>query len=260
MSLDYLYKPFQFFLITILGTWLSWFSVAYLSHRDGNKALQLILGIVGLCVPFIVSISMIYGSKSHELIRDFWERLFLFRLSSKSLILIFAVIPAAFFLSTAISLLFGKSATQFTFASQFNVMKGWSILGLVIALVLAPAVEELGWRGYGVDSLRSHFNLFYTSMLFAILWGLWHLPLFFIKGYYHHELWNLHIVYVINFFVSLFPAVILFNWIFYHSARSIPAVILVHAMINALAVLFQTEQLTKCIFTILLCLIAAFFI
>jgi membrane protease YdiL (CAAX protease family) len=51
--------------------------------------------------------------------------------------------------------------------------------------VYAPAVEELGWRGYGMDSLRSCFSLFTASLYFALLWALWHLPLFFINNYYH---------------------------------------------------------------------------
>ncbi len=51
----------------------------------------------------------------------------------------------------------------------------------MVILFLAPTLEELGWRGYGVDSLRSKFSLFKTTMLFAVIWGLWHLPLFFIQ-------------------------------------------------------------------------------
>ena len=30
----------------------------------------------------------------------------------------------------------------------------------MIILVLVPVLEELGWRGYGVDSLANRFSLF----------------------------------------------------------------------------------------------------
>jgi membrane protease YdiL (CAAX protease family) len=134
-------------------------------------------------------------------------------------------------------------------------MDGQVLLSVLI-LFLAPTFEELGWRGYGVDSLRSKFDLFRTTMLFAILWALWHLPLFFIKGYYQHELWNTGIVYVINFFVSILPATILMNWMYYRNDRSIAAAILFHFMFNLFSVLFQTEQFTKCIITIVLLIVS----
>lgn len=249
----YSYKPIQYFLITIVGTWIPWFVAAYFSHQKGKEKLQMLFGLCGLLVPFIVALVMIYGSRNSEFIKDFWGRLFLYRIQPSSLIMIVLVIPAVFFLATALSLLFGKSPEQFALAKEFSVMKGWKILGLVIPFFMAPVLEELGWRGYGVDSLRVHFNLFSTSMLFALLWGLWHLPLFFIKGYYQYELWNLNIVYVINFFVSIIPMAIIINWVYYNSSRSILIAILVHSAVNIISIIFKTEQFTKCIFTILLC-------
>ncbi len=257
MSLAYSYKPVQFYLATFVCTWIPWFIAAYLSHQRGKEKLQLLCMLTGLLVPFIAALVMIYASRNHRLIQDFWHRLFLYRIDQSSLFIIFVAIPAAFFGGVALSLLFGKSVEQFELAKELNVMKGWQTLSLLIPVFFAPALEELGWRGYGVDSLRSNFNLFYTSMLFAFLWGLWHLPMFFVKGYYHHELWNLNIIYVINFFISMIPAAILINWIYYRNNRSIMIAILVHALFNALAVFFKAEQFTKCIITVLLCGVSA---
>ena len=132
-------------------------------------------------------------------------------------------------------------------------MKGWSLLGIAIPLLLAPIIEEIGWRGYGVDSLRAYFNLFTASALFGFLWALWHAPAFFVKDYYHNQLWNLGIIYVINFFVSVFVVAILMNWVYYKTGRSIPAVILFHSALNLSSILFKTEHFTKCIVTVLLC-------
>ena len=95
-----------------------------------------------------------------------------------------------------------------------------------------------------------------TVVAVSILWALWHVPLFFTNGYYQHGLWNTSIVYVINFFVQIFAAAILINWIYYKSNRSIAAAILFHFMFNLFSVLFQTEQFTKCIITIILLIIS----
>ncbi|MCX6049291.1 MAG: CPBP family intramembrane metalloprotease, partial [Chloroflexi bacterium] len=103
---------------------------------------------------------------------------------------------------------------------------------------------------------RSKFSLFKTTLIFGILWALWHLPLFFTNGYYQHDLWNTGLVYVINFFAQVFVATILMNWIYYKNNRSISAAILFHFMFNLFSVLFQTEQFTKCIITVVLLIIS----
>lgn len=260
MSIAYTYKPTLFFFITFAFTWISWFIAAYFSYQPEKDSLKLLFAFLGLFVPGIVALCMLYTSKNPMLIQDFWHRLTLFKINQGSLIMILVIIPAAFFIATAISLLFGKSTEQFALAAGPNVLQGSHLLSLIISIFLAPVLEEIGWRGYGVDSLRAYFNLLYTCLLFGILWSLWHLPLFFIKGYYHYELRSLNVVYVLNFFISIIPAAILLNWIYYKSFRSILVAIFAHAMLNALSTSFKTEPFTKCIFTILLSVVACIII
>ena len=46
------------------------------------------------------------------------------------------------------------------------------------------------------------------------------------------------------------------NWMYYKNNRSISAAILFHFVLNLFSVLFQTEQFTKCILTIILLVIS----
>ena len=211
--------------------------------------------IPGLFAPCIATLIMLSGANNKELRKNFWARLSLSKIKLSYLPAILLIMPFALFLATALSLLFGQSADQFRLSSEFATMGGQAVLTLVI-LFLAPTFEELGWRGYGVDSIRSKFNLFTTTMLFGVLWGLWHVPLFFTNGYYQHELWTTSIVYVINFFAQILVATMVMNWLYYRNNRSITAAILFHFMLNLFSVLFQTEQFTKCIITIILLVIA----
>lgn len=247
----YLYHPVVFFLITISVALALGPITAYLSQK-GMGQFQMPLLLFGLCVPCITSIVMIYASHNEVLIQDFWERLKDFKISSAYLMVILLLMPCILFLATGVSLFFGYSSDQFSFASDFSVMKGWAVLGIAIPLILAPIIEEVGWRGYGVDSLRAFFNLFTTSVLFGLLWAVWHLPTFFIEGYYQNQLWKMGMLYVFNFFVSVFVIAILMNWIYYKTGRSIPAVILFHSVLNLSSMLFKTEPFTKCIVTVLL--------
>lgn len=250
-----LYHPVWFYLITITIAFALGPITTYLCDRKGLKQLQFPLLLLALCVPCITAITMIYSSHSEVLIGDFWRRLFLIHWNPVYLLFILLFMPCIICLATWISLFFGYSKEQFSLTKELSVMKGWSILGIVIPLILAPLVEELGWRGYGVDSLRVYFNLFTTSLLFGFLWAVWHLPAFFMKGFYHNQLWHQGKIYVLNFFVSVFVVAILMNWVYYKTGRSIPAVILFHSILNLSSMVLRTEQFTKCIATLLITIV-----
>ena len=130
-------------------------------------------------------------------------------------------------------------------------------MGLLIGVIIAPTFEELGWRGYGVDSLAKRGRtLFASTMIYAVLWAVWHVPLFFINGYYHIEMLQANVIYAVNFFVGIFPMAFLHNWMYYKNSRSIPAIILFHAMDNLSMSVLQTEQFTRCIVTVILIVIS----
>ncbi len=255
MIKQYTYKPLHFFASVFFLTWIAGFIAAYASYQSGMQAIQLLLMLFSMLVPAIVALTMIYSSGSGALKQDFIQRLCTNRINWNYIPFMLLLMPIVLYVATTISVFFGYSAEQFKLSSDFNVLKGQTIVGLLF-LLLAPLFEEIGWRGYGVDSLRSKLNLFNTTMLFALLWALWHLPLFFINGYYQNQLWHTGIVYVVNFFLSMLPAAILLNWIYYKNNRSIWAVVLFHFMINLFSVLFRTEQITKCIITLLLLVVS----
>jgi membrane protease YdiL (CAAX protease family) len=257
MKINYQYKPFKYFFITLLVTWISLFAAAYCSHTEGLESYQIPVMLPGLFTPFIVAMFMIYGSKNKELKKDFKARLFDLKLIKPNFwVAILLIMPFALILATAMSLLFGQSIKQFSLSPEFTVFGAEAFLTLVV-LFLAPTFEELGWRGYGVDSLKRGKSLMKTTLIFALLWNLWHIPLFFIKDYYQYELIHMNFIYALNFVVSLIPASILMNWIFYKNGRSIIAIIIFHSMLNLFSVLLQTEQFTKCIITIILLVISA---
>lgn len=249
------YHPIVFYLIVMISALVLCPMSAYLSNHQRSKEFLLPLMFFGISVPAITALILIFSSNDKALISDFWRRLLLFKINFPYFLFILLLMPCAIFFATWISLFFGYSTEQFHITKEMSVMKGWSILGIVIPLVAAPLIEELGWRGYGVDSLRVNFNLFHTSILFGVLWGAWHLPAFFVKGYYQNELWNLGVIYVINFFASCIVLSFLMNWVYYKTDRSIPAIVLFHALANFSSMVLRTEQFTKCIVTMILSVI-----
>jgi uncharacterized protein len=253
------YRPVQFFLLAFLLSWAPWFAAAYCSYQDKMDGCQMLFLLIGLFGPSVSTLILLWTPKDKILRTDFWDKLKFNKINPLFLPILVLIVPGIVFLATFISLGFGLSADQFALTSTFKIMEEHGLLSLLI-LFLAPTFEELGWRGYGVDSLTSYFNIWTTSIIFGSLWALWHLPLFFIKGYYHHQLWETNIIYVINFFVSVLAASILMNWIYFKNSRSIIAAILFHFFLDLFYVVFRIEPFTKCIATILMLIVVAFLV
>jgi len=53
------------------------------------------------------------------------------------------------------------------------------LIFLVLALISGAMGEELGWRGFALPWLQTRFGALSASLVVGIVWGLWHLPLWF---------------------------------------------------------------------------------
>jgi len=248
MEKQYQYKPVLFYFLVAVLTWIPWFAAIRLSYGENGEAYASLLNLLGLLAPTATALILVFFFGTPALKADFKDRFInLRRLSPTYLIVLFATPPIVVFFSIWLSLFFGQSSDQFGLVGDPA-----GILPLIIlALILAPLIEETGWRGYGVDSLRSRMGPLGTSLWFGVLWSLWHAPLVFIKGTYHYDLANMeNPIYLANFFVSVIPVAVLANWLYYKHNRSIIAGMLTHSMLNGMAVLFNATQFTKCIVTV----------
>jgi uncharacterized protein len=257
MKSSYNFKPFKFFLIAILITWISWLVAAYFSYRSGNEADQVlsILELAGLFGPFIASIWLIFTSNSKELKQNYLKRLFDLRLIKLSSLPAFLLIfPAVMVVSVWIShLFFGRSLDQLAIAKAATFKAG--LLPIPVMLFGAALLEELGWKGYGVDSLRGKKTFLNVTFIYAVLWATWHLPLFAINGYYHNMILRANPLFALNFIISVFPVAFIGNWLWYKNKGSILTVALFHASCNFQG-LFHLGQFTECIETIILIVVA----
>lgn len=101
--------------------------------------------------------------------------------------------------------------------------------------------EEIGWRGYALPRLQQRYPALTATLLLSILWGLWHMPLFFYMdqpsidiplgglpqfSYLYQPLMNT------LWFLGLAAGAIVFTWLFNSSQGSILMVILFHGSYN----------------------------
>ncbi|NMB56253.1 MAG: CPBP family intramembrane metalloprotease [Leptolinea sp.] len=250
-----IYKPTRFFFIIYLVTYISWFIAAYISYQPDGEALYTPFMLPGLVAPFLTALWMIRSSHSKEMWKQFTGRLFnLHLINLTGFLPSLLIIPAAILISTFISIALGGDPHQLQFSEGFSFSIG--LLPSLLVLVLAASFEELGWRSYAMDSLHSTRSYFPASLIFALLWAGWHLPLFFINGTYQNLIALENIWYAVNFVVSTIPMAIIISWICRLNRGSIAAAILFHFFINLSQEALQITQGTKCIETAIISLIA----
>jgi membrane protease YdiL (CAAX protease family) len=253
--------PFLFYFLATLTPWLFWFAAGYVSHLEPEQgyhaALVSLLGFIGLVSPVVIAYWMM--AKDEYLKNDFYRRLFTLR-SVKPLYLFLTLflMLGSILLAQAISLLFGYSADQFVITGEFTFTSG--VFPIWALLIVAPLLEELAWHSYGTDCLRNRFNLFKTSIIFALFWGLWHMPLSFIDNYYHSNVVETGWIHGVNFLVSLFPFVLIMNWLYYKTGRNILVAIVFHITAGFFNEIFATHPDSKVIQTGVLTVLTVFII
>jgi uncharacterized protein len=106
-------------------------------------------------------------------------------------------------------------------------------LGLValigFILIIGPLPEEIGWRGYLLDRLQVRWNALTASLVLGLVWWSWHLPLFWLPGYF--DAFG-RAPTPLALLSGILPSAILYTWVYNNTRRSVLAVLLLHFMQN----------------------------
>jgi len=97
---------------------------------------------------------------------------------------------------------------------------------LLILLLGGPLGEEFGWRGWAWPELRHRHGWRTASLVLGVVWGLWHLPLFFIEGTLQSRLP------VLPFLASAIALSVVFGWLSERSEGSVLPALTLHTAVN----------------------------
>ncbi len=93
---------------------------------------------------------------------------------------VWLVVPGTAAVAVACAVLApGASPSTAAWARYTGAPAGGLVEVVVLVLVVNGLGEETGWRGFLADALLPRLGLRGTSLAVAVVWGLWHLPLFF---------------------------------------------------------------------------------
>lgn len=131
--------------------------------------------------------------------------------------------------TSLINSLFNSTATDFTGIGMSDEFPQFSFIGFFLYNLISFGYgEEVGWRGYALPLLQKKVNPFWASVILALGWAAWHIPLFFYRpGYLGMEIGD-----IFGWLMSLLTGSILLTWLFNKSERSLLVCAVFHATID----------------------------
>lgn len=256
-------SPWLFFALTFTWSWAFWIPTALWAPDATHLITQLgfALGGVG---PMVFGVYFTYREGGDKVRRDYWLRVvdwkrLGFRGWFLSLLTVpLLTLPAGWMDKTLRGGGIKLDLTTLNFFTQhFSVVLG-TLLFLIFMFLFGPVPEELGWRGYALDRLRARHGSLKASLILGLLWGLWHLPLFFLKGAYQSTL-GFGTAGFFLFFGAIIPLSVVITWIYDMTNRSILSAILLHFSVNLVGTVAAHGNRVE-LFRVLLCWAWAFWI
>lgn len=136
----------------------------------------------------------------------------------------------------------GITGFQFTTEELFTysgVSATWSpILIFLFVLFVNGFGEEIGWRGYLADGLLEKYSIIKSALITALIWALWHIPLFWLVASFN----DFGIGNTLGWFIGLVAGSILLVWLYHRSNKSILLVALWHTLFNFTSATQATAQ------------------
>jgi len=129
-----------------------------------------------------------------------------------------------------------NSLTFINFGSIFSVF--------VLTLTAGPMGEELGWRGYALGEFQKKYSPLGAALILGLLWGFWHLPLWFITGFSGTDL----LIYIFSFLLAINSTSVLITY-FYNKSKNILIAIWIHFWFNFLLKIVNIDLLPLLLYT-----------
>lgn len=202
-----------FFVLTFAFSWPFFFAAPRLGFA---ASAALLLGTFG---PSIVALWLTWRDEGSEGVSILVERIFRYRVGWRWYVFAVAFFPV---LKLAVAL-------------AYRVIEGsWPRFGdeslalIAVAIVLSTPVqsgEEIGWRGYALPRLAARMGYGPAAVLLGAIWGLWHLPLFFIPGEDYGQP-------VVIFALGTTALSVMLAWVYANTNGSLLLTMLMHSAVN----------------------------
>ncbi|MBD3274612.1 MAG: CPBP family intramembrane metalloprotease [Candidatus Marinimicrobia bacterium] len=157
---------------SILGAYI--FNQTGMENMFGQLSGNHPLFFLSVWAPAIAAFTIIGIRSGFTGVKKFMTSVRLWRCSTPWYLLMFVVIPVVFYMGAALR------GTLFT--DPLPVSGAIPMLSALLLAAIKGPVEEFGWRGFALPVMQRTFTPFWAGIILGIIWGLWHLPAFYISG------------------------------------------------------------------------------
>jgi membrane protease YdiL (CAAX protease family) len=220
------YQIVTYCVLTFLLTWLFW-GILYINPKGMydpilHKSSFLTLFLLGGTVPCIASVFLTGLFDGKTGIKRLLKKLIIWKVSP--FYYLFVLFITIFIIYVPLWIC-NSTGIHYRFYPNNNV--SLVLLNLIlVSLYEGPLGEEMGWRGFVLPKLQKKFNPITSSLILGLIWGLWHLPLFFINGDSHYKApFTLFLIIVVCLSI-------LYTWVYNKTKGSLLLVSLFHGSYN----------------------------
>lgn len=227
-------NPWNFFLLTFAYSWIIWIP----SVLDGIgvklpfdvTGYSTLVVIIGAFAPLLAALTLIGRNEGWKGIKSFLRKAIDFRFKPIYLILVLGLPLVIHLISHYGAIALGLDVAQTLFPAELPVAPIiLAIPYLLLMLVVGGGQEEFGWRGYAQEPLQEKIGVVPASLVIGGIWGLWHLPLWFMTG-------DLHSAYSFLAFVMMTTSIsLVYAYLYNFSGKKLLIVMFFHAMNNTAA-------------------------
>ena len=227
-------NPWKFFLLTFAYSWVIWIP----SVLDGIginlpfsvAGYSTVVVIIGAFAPLMAAITLVIREEGWKGTRAFFGQAFDFHIKPVYLILALVLPLVIHIIAHYLALAVGLDVAKTLFPTEIPLAPiVLAIPYFILMLVIGGGQEELGWRGYAQEPLQEKIGVIPASLVIGVIWGIWHLPLWFMTG-------DLHSAYSFLAFVMMTTSIsIMYAWLYNSSGKKLVVVMFFHAMSNTAA-------------------------
>lgn len=172
-------KIIRFVLYSYLISWFFWGILALLSIYKGFKFGEvkfMVLFVLGGLGPFYAAFILKNPLTDKQEFKIFVKQIFKWAVNPLWYVWILFIPFILFLIPWIINYLSAGSAVSL-FRQEIYL-----ILALIPMNILFGGLEEVGWRGVLLPELMKKFSKISATIMTSVIWSLWHLPLWFVKG------------------------------------------------------------------------------
>ncbi|TNC62554.1 CPBP family intramembrane glutamic endopeptidase [Rubellimicrobium roseum] len=172
------------------------------------------LFVLAVYAPAISAIVLVLADGGHAGLGRFLSRLGLWRAPAGWWAFLILGVPAIYVAGAAL----GNGL------DEWRLPKG--LLGAMLFMLVLGPVEEFGWRGFMLPLLQRRMAPLWAGLLVGVVWGVWHLPAFYLGGTVQSE-WAF-----LPFFLGSVALSVIFTALFNDARGSLLLPALLHLQVN----------------------------